>query len=67
MEGREVASASAETVDALLASELNNMTVADRTNVFEVGLFFFLFAFITDILLCHASFFLFFFNSSPSH
>jgi hypothetical protein len=27
---------SPETADALLASELNNMTVADRTHVFEV-------------------------------
>jgi hypothetical protein len=55
----EVASASAETVDALLASELNNMTVADRTNVLEVGFSFLPYAFITDILLCHAFFFSF--------
>jgi len=43
----EATPSSTEAVDALLASELNNMTVADRTNVFEVK-----FPFRITVLLC---------------
>ena len=43
----EATPSSTEAVDALLASELNNMTVADRTNVFEVK-----FPFRITVLFC---------------